>query len=447
MLPEKFIQRIKSHHPDADEFLQAIQWTPATSVRFHPLKKRATDLQLGTAIKWCPDAYFLNERPVFTLDPLFHAGTYYVQESSSMFLWEILNQIFTNKKIRILDACAAPGGKSTLIASWLNGEGILVSNEVIKSRVDVLLENIIKWGYSNAWVTSSDTYLLGGLTEYFDCIVVDAPCSGEGLFRRDAAAISEWSDSNCEICVGRQQKIVSEILPALETGGYLIYSTCTFNPAENDDNVSWMLSRFPLEVVDIDISAFPEITKTGNGGMAFYPHRVKGEGFYCCVLRKTGEVDSPSAIRKHKFKFEQSKLPALIEELVKNPEQFYFFNRNGSLEAIPNTAMNDFETISEVTKIVGGPLTLGMIKGKDFIPHHSLAMSIHQQAYFPNIELNKHDSLHFLARLPFELSGNPGWNLIEYQNAPLGFVKLVQGRFNNYYPTNWRIRMDINRGY
>src|SRR5688572_6979389 len=221
MLPQAFIKRIQSQFKDADQFLEALSTPFITSIRKHPLKGKHIELGIEN-VPWCKDGFYLSERPVFTLDPHFHAGAYYVQESSSMFIHTILDQLFSKKNIRILDLCAAPGGKSTLIASWLNGNGLLVSNEVIRSRANILLENLIKWGYSNTWVTNTDVHVLGGINEFFDCILIDAPCSGEGLFRKDKDAITEWSEANCDLCAKRQKKIVADILPALNVGGYCI---------------------------------------------------------------------------------------------------------------------------------------------------------------------------------------------------------------------------------
>lgn len=444
MLPLAFISRIKNQFKDADDFLNAIEKPYHTSVRLHPLKGENLGLPVAEKIPWCDGAFYLKERPSFTMDPLFHAGAYYVQESSSMFIWHVLDQIFTSRDIRILDACAAPGGKSTLIASWLNGNGLLVSNEVIKSRVSVLLENICKWGYNNTWVTNTDLHVLGGLEGFFDAVVVDAPCSGEGLFRRDPDSTKEWSESNCELCSGRQKKIVADILPAIRVGGYLVYSTCTFNPSENEENIKWLTSHFPLEVVTINSIAFPEVISTGEGAKAFYPHHVKGEGFYCCVLQKTDEITVPDVIRRKKLSLIPMKKLSIAEDFLSSPERFYYFTKDENVHAIPSGMENDFEVVSSVTKIQGGYLTLGTQKGKDFIPHHSLAMSIHVSPDMPAIQLNKPDSLHYLARKPFSIQGlHPGWYLLKYQSRSLGFIKQVQGRFNNYYPTEWRIRMEL----
>lgn len=445
MFPKAFTDRINSQFTDASQLLDALSIPSITSIRQHPVKGNIDALELAESIAWCPHAFYLKERPVFTLDPAFHTGAYYVQESSSMFIHSILENLFNDKDIRILDLCAAPGGKSTLIAAWLNGEGLLISNEVIKSRAQILLENITKWGYANTWVTSTDAYVLGGVDEFFDCIVLDAPCSGEGLFRKDKAAIDEWSEANCDLCASRQRKIVAEILPSLNEGGYIIYSTCTFNPAENDENIEWMLKEFPLEVVPIDISNFSEIRSTQAGGYAFYPHLTKGEGFYCCVLRKKATVASNEGVRRQKIKFETFNTKSLsLEKYAKGVENFDWINIQQKIVGIPSKLYRGFEEVSAVTKILGGYLPVGEIKGKDLIPDHGLAMSIYLNDPFLTIELVKRNALNYLARKDFKMeSKEQGWSIVTYQNLPLGFAKVLPNRFNNYYPSEWRIRMEV----
>jgi 16S rRNA C967 or C1407 C5-methylase (RsmB/RsmF family)/NOL1/NOP2/fmu family ribosome biogenesis protein len=443
--PPAFEQRMLSQLADASEMLDALSNPPATSIRLHPVKGNSRHLPIDNKISWCPEAFYLKERPVFTLDPLFHAGAYYVQESSSMFLWKVLDEVFDNRNLRLLDLCAAPGGKSTLMASWLNGEGLLVTNEVIKNRAQILLENITKWGYANTWVTSAEPYVLGGLTHFFDAVVVDAPCSGEGLFRKDKAAIDQWSEANCELCAGRQKKIVAEILPALQVGGYLIYSTCTFNPAENDANVQWMLHQFPLEVVHINLGDLAGIHVTEMGGYAFYPHVTRGEGFYCCVLKKTGEINPNEGIRKQKIKFEKFNAQKVsLTPYVKNVGDYSWLTVQQQIAGIPTPHTRDFETVAEITRIWGGYLTLGEIKGRDLIPNHALAMSVNINNPFPRVELDQTQALSYLARKDFKMQVDTmGWNTLTYQNQPLGFIKQMPNRFNNYYPPEWRIRMDL----
>ena len=444
MLPQAFVHRIHTQFTDADAMLAALSLAPATSVRLHPVKGKNIPTHFETIVPWCSGAGYIKERPVFTLDPAFHAGAYYVQESSSMFLWKILDQVFPGRQVRILDLCAAPGGKSTLIASWLAGEGLLVSNEVIKTRALVLLENIIKWGYANTWVTSTDAYVLGGLHQFFDAVVLDAPCSGEGLFRKDPAAAEEWSEANCDLCAARQKKIIADILPALSEGGSLIYSTCTYNPAENDENVAWMLQEFPLEIMPVDITPHPEIQLTEGGGYAFYPHHTQGEGFYVCILKKTGDTAANEHVQHRRIKWEKPPKEVEPARHIRNADMFTWVMQQQKIAGIAAELTEDFETIAGVTKILGGYVSIGGLKGKDLVPDHALAMSLHYQLSFPCIELDLQQALYYLSRKDFKIeTTSAGWHTILYQSLPLGFAKLMPNRMNNYYPVEWRIRMQV----
>jgi 16S rRNA C967 or C1407 C5-methylase (RsmB/RsmF family)/NOL1/NOP2/fmu family ribosome biogenesis protein len=443
MFPEPFVKRIQSQFSDGNQFLEALSLPSITSIRKHPVKGRNIPIS-GEEVPWCPEGLYLPERPVFTLDPHFHAGAYYVQESSSMFIHFILDQLFDDKNIRVLDLCAAPGGKSTLVASWLGGNGLLVSNEVIKSRSYILLENMIKWGYPNTWITNTDVHVLGGLSEFFDCVIIDAPCSGEGLFRKDKEAISEWSEANCDLCARRQRKIVADILPAVNVGGFCIYSTCTFNPAENDENLQWMLKEFPLELVQVNIAAYPQIKST-NGGYAFYPQLNKGEGFYCCILRKTGEIESEHTIRRSKINWPKTDVKGIeLVQMVQHSSDFEWYRQNENIFGISHQLIDEWKELTGITKVLGGCLALGVLKGKDFIPDHALAMSILCNAPYPFIEVDKQNALLFLAKKECKIPANQlGWHTIRYHSSVLGFAKFLGNRFNNYYPSEWRIRMDV----
>ncbi|MES1226926.1 MAG: RsmB/NOP family class I SAM-dependent RNA methyltransferase, partial [Bacteroidota bacterium] len=215
---------------DKDAFVQIHEsGEQITSVRVNPNRTfnvEYSTLNVQGKVPWSSNGYYLSERPSFTTDPLFHAGAYYVQEASSMFLEEAVKQTCDlSKPLKVLDLCAAPGGKSTLLQSIISNESLLISNEVIKSRVNILSENITKWGAANVVVTNNDPKDFQRLPEYFDLIVIDAPCSGSGLFRKDPEAITEWSSDNVMLCSQRQQRILADILPCLKPGGILIYST------------------------------------------------------------------------------------------------------------------------------------------------------------------------------------------------------------------------------
>jgi len=246
-LPDDFLLRMQQQleKDEFNSFVESFANDSLPSVRVNPAKKEDRFSQYEQ-VPWCLHGFYLKEKPVFTLDPAFHAGTYYPQEASSMVLWHLLEKIEkeeNGRALKVLDLCGAPGGKSTLIASFLKGEGLVVANEVIQSRARILRENIIKWGAPNAVVTQSDPSAFAKLPGLFDVMVVDAPCSGEGMFRKGEVARREWSVENTRHCAVRQRRILSDSWDALRENGWLIYSTCTFNPEENEENLIWLWTR------------------------------------------------------------------------------------------------------------------------------------------------------------------------------------------------------------
>ncbi|MBP5210366.1 MAG: RsmB/NOP family class I SAM-dependent RNA methyltransferase, partial [Bacteroidales bacterium] len=278
---------------NASTLLNAIENSePVVSVRRNSLKLSIDDFRehfhgnVDGVVLWCQDGIYLKERPSFALDPLFHAGAYYVQEASSMSVVSVLKALNAEgTSLRILDLCAAPGGKTTAIASAIDGGSLLVANEVIRSRATVLAENVSKWGRSNVVVTNSDPADFKKVPGFFDVVFADVPCSGEGMFRKDSEAVEQWSAANVALCSSRQRKIVADAWTSLRPGGYLVYSTCTYNHFENDDNVAWIASELGAQVVDIQIEG---AVKT-RCGLQFVPGITRGEGFFCALLRKNGD--------------------------------------------------------------------------------------------------------------------------------------------------------------
>ena len=287
-LPADFIALMHEHlgNAQAEALFEGLRQPPTVSVRFNPLKTAHLTLNreaLGDVVPWCPDAYYLSEHLAFTFDPLFHAGAYYVQDASSMYLAEILRKHLSplashlSSPLTALDLCAAPGGKSTLLATCLPEGSFLISNEPIRKRAQVLAENMQKWGYPNTVVTQNYPEEFGHLQQVFDFILADVPCSGEGMFRKDSVAISEWSLDNVRQCADRQHSILRSILPTLKSGGLLVYSTCTFNRFEDEEQVRWLVSEYGLQLLE---------------ERHFFPGRDRGEGLYMAVLRNQGIMDS-----------------------------------------------------------------------------------------------------------------------------------------------------------
>jgi 16S rRNA C967 or C1407 C5-methylase (RsmB/RsmF family)/NOL1/NOP2/fmu family ribosome biogenesis protein len=436
---------------DFPAFIEALEENAPVSIHLHQ-KKRNTEYEDSQKVPWHPElGRYLPERPVFTLDPSFHAGTYYVQEASSMFLAHIFKSVFKNGlPKRVLDMCAAPGGKSTLIASLLDSDALLLSNEVIQSRFQILNQNLTKWGLPNTQSSNHDPENFKGLEGFFDFIVVDAPCSGEGLFRKDENASDEWSEENVNICAGRQKRILAATIPLLAENGILVYSTCTYNDQENQKNCKWIKSEFGLEEVPIPIDGLDGIEAKENG-FQFYPHKVKGEGFFCAVFKQKSEVVSNLSLPKKPTFKNLIPLPkAQVETMadwVENADEFEFFmTKNETIKAIPKTFLPDLLLIDSILKKKNFGLDVGTFKGNNFIPDHALALSIIKNKTLPKVELNLDEALIFLKKeIPNKNWEGKGWHLATYKNESIGWLKLIPGRANNYLPTNWRIKMHLNR--
>ncbi|TAG11366.1 MAG: RNA methyltransferase [Sphingobacteriia bacterium] len=417
-----------------------------SSIRLNPFKKSAPHAALlYEAIPWCEQAFYLSERPSFTLDPLFHGGAYYVQEASSMFLQYLLRNILKEDihQKKVLDLCAAPGGKSTLLAS-LFSDGLVVANELIKSRAAVLVENACKWGLPNMIVTNNDPDHFKQLEGFFDVILVDAPCSGSGLFRKDPQAINEWSLQNVQHCSERQEKILSTILPCLKAGGILVYSTCSYSAAENEQVADWLVQNRQLKSINIPIPKAWNIVATqspeqGATGYRFYPHLLKGEGFYIAAFQKTSEVDSVRLKENILSKPSRSELEQL-QSHINLTDPYQYFKQHDDIRIIPESQFISLQQLAKQLYIKKAGIALGALKGKDLIPSHEWAVSILAKEKYPQVNLSLHQSLQFLRRKEFGVNDLPtGWTLACFEGLPLGWMKVLPNRINNYYPAEWRI--------
>ena len=449
-LPVEFVSRIRMQFGNqSDNFLNSLEQEPATSVRINPRKFQASGITMKP-VPWCSDGFFLNERPVFTLDPLLHAGAYYVQESSSMFLEQIFRAIPSQEPRAVLDLCGAPGGKSTHLLRLLNDDDLLVSNEVIQSRAKILQENIRKWGAHNVVICNNDPKDFQRMNGFFDLMLVDAPCSGEGLFKRDAAARNEWSPDNARLCSVRQRRILADVWPALKTGGYIIYSTCTFNPEENEENLKWLQTQADFESVRVEVHAEWNVDEIENNGIfayRFLPHRVHGEGFFITLLRKT---EGETAFRfPKKGKINTDKIPAALSH-VKNwvmPGNFDFQFHRDTAVLFPQQWKNELSAAQDLLKVIDYGLPLAEIKGRDVAPSHFIALSpLLKMNTFETIGLDINEALKFLRKEEIKpASAKPGWQMVSFRNTPLGFVKNLGNRANNYFPKEWRIRMQTGQ--
>ena len=418
-----------------------------TSIRLNPLKPTAatTDLPVKANVPWCERGRYLSERPSFTLDPVFHGGAYYVQEASSMFLDYVIKQIYKNEPAptRVLDLCAAPGGKSTLLAAALPNS-FIVSNEVIKTRVSVLSENISKWGSDHVIVTNNDPKDFKRLPSYFDLMVVDAPCSGSGLFRKDADAINEWSEANVQLCSLRQQRILTDAVGSLKQNGYLIYSTCSYSREEDEEICDWIVKQFALESVKINIDSSWAIVETisdkhAAAGYRFYPDKVPGEGFFIACFRQTNAVDNFYNYH-NKTSMAPKQIQSIVAPFLKHAEDYVIRDLKEIVIASLKKWEEEIAIISNALNVRKSGVAVGTVKGKDLIPHHELALSHLLAADIPAVNLQKEDALKYLRRqdLAFE-NEKKGWTLCRYGDINLGWMKVLPNRVNNYYPTNWRI--------
>ncbi|NJN41236.1 MAG: rRNA methyltransferase [Flammeovirgaceae bacterium] len=390
--------------------------------------------------------FYLKQRHSFTLDPAFHAGTYYAQEASSMFVETAIRQtVDLNKRLIALDLCAAPGGKSTHLLSLLNDKSLLVSNEVIRSRTSILKENMTKWGYPNVVITNNDPANFNGLPNFFDIVLVDAPCSGEGLFRKDPESVAHWSLENVRLCALRQQRIIENIWPSLKPGGILIYSTCTYNEDENENNLLNFANERDPEFLELSLHdgwGMDKVTKDSVIGYRFFPHKIKGEGFFISVCRKKVSENDPMLKPTGKNSF-SSIVPGVAKDWVLNPEEKLFRQHNDSLLFIPIEFRNEVEILLRHLKMISAGTKIGTIKKSKVIPDHALALSteINEDA-FNTLDLDLEQALSYLRKESFPInSTKAGIHLVRYHENPIGWANVLPNRINNLYPTDWRIRM------
>ena len=442
-LPKAFCDRIRIQFgTTGDALLEALDRPVKSSVRLNS-HKHSESFKDANQVPWNSQGRVLNERPVFTLDPLFHAGCYYPQESSSMFLQWVLEQTCApHGNFKALDLCAAPGGKSLIISDFIGQNGVLISNEVIRSRAHILKEVVTKWGASNTVVTNAKAEELGNLSGWFDCIVVDAPCSGEGMFRKDQQARVEWNENSVEQCSTRQKSILNDVLPALKESGLLIYSTCTFAPEENENMLQTLVDSGEFESVRFSVPHdWPIDVVDANGIFAcrFLPHKVEGEGFFIGVLRK--KANSGHHNTKGKRIFESvgkkereaiAKFGIQATEIVLGPD--------GECYASP-LKIDALNVLATEAYVLMPGVQLGKVMRTDLIPDHALAMA--SDIFHPNraCSLDLMQAQAYLRGEAIQVDAADGWCVAAYESHALGWRKVIGPRVNNYYPKEWRVRM------
>ncbi|MDH4090009.1 MAG: rRNA methyltransferase [Cyclobacteriaceae bacterium] len=429
-----------------DLFASAHEHSSPVAIRINPEKYKTEGP--GQRVPWSAHGRYLSERPVFTLDPLLHGGAYYVQEASSMFLEQVFRQIVgPAQPLTLLDLCAAPGGKSTHLLSLVNRESLLVANEVIRSRATILLENIEKWGSNNVVVTNNDPQDFQRLGGFFDIVVVDAPCSGEGLFRKDPQSMKEWSADHVMLCSKRQRRVVSDVWPTLKEDGILIYSTCTYSTLENEENLKWLKSASNVEFLSLRLEddwGIETIAQDGIIGYRFYPHRVNGEGFFMAVIRKKEKHHQPSIGNlKKTFNTASKKIMEQLDHWIKDDEDFTFIQREHLLQFFSSRHRQAIEYLTRNLRLLSAGTFAATIKHEKLIPEHALALSLHvRQENFAEISLTRTEALQYLRKETLTIAlPQRGFALVQYEKLPIGWVNVLQNRLNNLYPAAWRIRM------
>lgn len=419
-------------------------------------------------VAWCSSGSYLSERPSFAHDPLWHAGAYYVQEAASMFIaqaYKVIDSTFSTDDmigapLKILDLCAAPGGKSTLWRSLLPDEALLVANEPIRQRAQILAENLTKWGHPHTFVTQAFPDAFTSLEDTFDIIATDVPCSGEGMFRKDEQAREEWSPAAVISCADRQRDILTSVWPALKDGGFCVYSTCTFNSEENEDLVAWACDTLGAELVEIPTDPAWNIAGDTTGRNLpvyhFFPHRTEGEGLFLALLRKKkGEMfnyqrklqtllDAREGNGRKRGAKSSVKPNATLLAWLENAEDFTFqCSVDGVWTAIPTRFAEIREQLANIAPLLLGGIEIAEEKGKKLIPQHALAMSIcASSSAFPRVEIARDSALAYLHREAITLPAEAprGYVLLTYRGLPLGFANNLGNRANNLYPNEWRLR-------
>lgn len=448
-----------------ERYMQALDVAAPVSIRINPFKagQEAPCLLppppdgVGVSrVGWCPEGFYLPVRPNFTFDPLLHAGLYYVQEASSMFVSHVVRSL-VHEPVMMLDLCAAPGGKSTAVRAALPEGSLLMANEPMKQRASILTENVKKFGHPDMMVTCNypRDYREAGLR--FDVILADVPCSGEGMFRKDEGAVAEWSPQNVEQCRTLQRSIIQDVWPCLREGGLLIYSTCTYNAHEDEANVAWIAETLGAEAVEVPTEAEWGIVPALRGSLPAYrfiPGQTQGEGLFMAVLRKKGQAEpvlrEPTGGRKKEARRRGHDRGGSGGSAAAQPDlgrwlrgNFVMTEQRGVLTAVPAWWAETHRRAADALHLLHAGVTVGTRKGRDLIPDASLALSTAlADDAFARVDLDYTSAVSYLRKDALVLPADAprGMVLMTYQGAPLGFAKNVGNRANNHYPQEWKIR-------
>lgn len=445
-LPQEFVDMIEGYSfAPFSSLADTLQATaPEVSVRLNPAKNTAFP-SAAVPVAWWQGGFYLPERGAFTFDPSLHQGVYYVQDAASMFMARVARVLAGGEPVRWLDACAAPGGKTTAVLDALPQGSVVVANEFVRTRADILRENLAKWGKPDVKVTNADTKIFRKYPGLFHIVAADVPCSGEGMMRKDPEAVAQWSPGLVESCARRQREIVENLWTALAPGGYFVYSTCTFNRTENEELVQWMMDEFSAVPVEIPVEQSWGISPGIDVDFPCYrfiPGVTRGEGFFIAVLRKphSGSPQQKTKSKSKQRKVVQSKTD--IRGWLLSDAQVELVEDKDKVFAVSATPL-----ALEMPEELRPAMEIAVIKGRDLIPTQQLAMStILSQDSFPSVEVDRLTALQYLRCEALKLPEDTpkGITLLKYCGRPLGFVKNLGNRANNLYPAEWRIRSAIN---
>lgn len=418
----------------ADELLAALHGPSPVSIRLNPRKLRPRE---GEPVPWCTWGRYLPQRPVFTLDPLLHAGAYYVQEASSM----LLEQAYIActglpEQAVVLDLCAAPGGKSTHLAALLPDQALLISNEPVATRVPALSENLWKWGRPDTVITSAPPEHFRPMGAWCDLVLVDAPCSGEGMFRKDPHARAQWGPNLVQTCAARQHTILDAAWTLVKPGGYLIYSTCTWETSENEDQVARLVR---MGAIPVPVPAPEQWGVVASGpGLRCYPHRLHGEGFFIAVVQKPADGTAEG----HGLRVEAALVPTEIAAWLRDPQQLWGTAHEGVFHAAHRRWSGLIQQLLSVVKTIAPGVPVAQQKGKAWSPHPALALNgILEETSHQVLDLDRPMALRYLRGEAIPATAAQGTARVRFDGLGVGWVHGAGNRWNNQWPAAWRIRM------
>ena len=439
-LHDEFIAQLRELLPEEWEALVDAITTSEPSVAVRVNGARGVGVPDGLRrVPWCDQGFYLDGRPSFTFDPDWHAGRYYVQDASSMFIAHVISH-FVHEPVRYLDLCAAPGGKTTAAIQALPPRSLTVANEIVPPRARVLADNVIRWGSPRCVVTSNAPAHLGRLVSFFDVIAADVPCSGEGMMRKDDEAVAQWSPALVEQCAQRQREILADVWPALRPGGLFIYSTCTYNRQENEQMADFIVRELGATSLEVPVDPSWNI-HVAIGSEAhcyrFMPHRVDGEGLFMAVFRKDGDGLRQDIRMKGKT---SKKIDETAKNWLAGPDQFMIDQQGDLLIAVPQDIHREVAALRASLTVLHAGVELATVMGRKTVPHHALALSTARaDGAFPVCEVDYPAALRYLRGESIPVEGPRGYVLIAHQGAVLGFANNLGNRANNLYPKSQRI--------